>query len=208
MQIFGGHGYCSDYPVEQLMRNSKILCLLEGTNGIQGMDLIMRKLLMNKDQFNYKVYSKKIQETIDTALKNGVDKKYIDPIVKAMDSLDKYIAKMKEWGGKFMFAHILSKATPFRKAVYLVAIAWMHLWNLSISIPKLKSIVGDKSGVELNSFIADNNEAAFYHGKILASRFFISDEFPQFFGIIDSLYSEDWVILDATPDAFTGTIEM
>jgi hypothetical protein len=163
---------------------------------------------MNKDQFNYKVFSKRIQETVDIALKNGVDKIYVDPVLKAMDSLDKYIEKMKEWAGKFMFGQILSKATPFRKAVYMLAMAWMHLWSLSISIPKLQSISGNRSGAELNSFIADNNEAAFYHGRILASRFYISEEFPQFFAFIDSLNSEDWVILDATPDAFTGTVDM
>jgi hypothetical protein len=163
---------------------------------------------MNKDQFNYKVFSKRIQETIDKALKNGVNKIYTDPIIRAIDSIDKYILKMKEWGGKFMFAHILSKATQFRRAVYMLAMAWMHLWSMSIAIPKLQSIAGNKSGAELNAFIEDNNEAAFYHGRILASRFYISEELPQFFGIIDSLNSEDWVILDATPDSFTGTIEM
>jgi alkylation response protein AidB-like acyl-CoA dehydrogenase len=48
MQMFGGYGFCCDYPIEQMMRNSKILCLFEGANGIQGMDLVMRKLLMNR----------------------------------------------------------------------------------------------------------------------------------------------------------------
>ena len=44
--VHGGYGYCSDYPVEQFMRDCKIASLYEGTNGIQAMDLISRKLGM------------------------------------------------------------------------------------------------------------------------------------------------------------------
>ena len=46
MQCFGGYGYCSDYPVEQYMRDIKITSIYEGTNGIQAMDLLGRKISM------------------------------------------------------------------------------------------------------------------------------------------------------------------
>lgn len=44
MQCLGGYGYCCDYPIEQYMRDIKILSLYEGTNGIQSMDLMGRKM--------------------------------------------------------------------------------------------------------------------------------------------------------------------
>ena len=44
MQCLGGYGYCKDYPIEQYMRDVKILSLYEGTNGIQAMDLMGRKI--------------------------------------------------------------------------------------------------------------------------------------------------------------------
>ena len=44
MQCLGGYGYCKDYPIEQYMRDVKILSLYEGTNGIQAMDLMGRKM--------------------------------------------------------------------------------------------------------------------------------------------------------------------
>ena len=53
MQVYGGYGFCADYPVEQMMRDSKITAIYEGTNGIQSMDLTMRKILMNPEQYNY-----------------------------------------------------------------------------------------------------------------------------------------------------------
>ena len=53
VQVYGGYGYCTDYPVKQFMRDSKITTIYEGTNGIQSMDLTMSKLLMNKDQSDY-----------------------------------------------------------------------------------------------------------------------------------------------------------
>jgi hypothetical protein len=48
MQVFGGYGFCCDYPVEQLMRDVKITSIYEGTNGIQAMDLLFRKILGSK----------------------------------------------------------------------------------------------------------------------------------------------------------------
>jgi len=44
VQVYGGHGYIREHGVEQAMRDAKILCLYEGTNGIQAMDLVGRKL--------------------------------------------------------------------------------------------------------------------------------------------------------------------
>jgi hypothetical protein len=48
VQCLGGYGYCKDYPLEQYLRDSKILSLYEGTNGIQSMDLMGRKMRINE----------------------------------------------------------------------------------------------------------------------------------------------------------------
>ncbi len=47
MQCLGGYGYCRDYPVEQCLRDAKIMSLYEGTNGIQSLDLMGRKMRIN-----------------------------------------------------------------------------------------------------------------------------------------------------------------
>ena len=46
MQCYGGYGYCRDYPIEQYLRDAKIMSLYEGTNGIQSIDLMGRKMSM------------------------------------------------------------------------------------------------------------------------------------------------------------------
>jgi hypothetical protein len=48
IQTYGGYGYCAEYPVEQLMRDIKIASIYEGTNGIQALDLVGRKLGQKK----------------------------------------------------------------------------------------------------------------------------------------------------------------
>lgn len=48
VQVYGGYGFTREYPVEQLLRDCKITSIYEGTNGIQAMDLLGRKLMMKK----------------------------------------------------------------------------------------------------------------------------------------------------------------
>lgn len=45
LQVFGGYGYCSEYPIEQTVRDSRIAMIYEGTNEVQANDLLLRKLL-------------------------------------------------------------------------------------------------------------------------------------------------------------------
>ncbi|MDA8137379.1 MAG: acyl-CoA dehydrogenase family protein, partial [Desulfobacteraceae bacterium] len=72
MQVYGGAGYCKEYPVEQQMRDCKIASIYEGTDGIQAMDLLGRKLVADGGKaFNY--FIKQVQQTIGAAKeKNGL----------------------------------------------------------------------------------------------------------------------------------------
>ncbi|MBU2431325.1 MAG: acyl-CoA dehydrogenase, partial [Proteobacteria bacterium] len=66
VQVYGGYGYICEYPVEQLMRDCRIFMIYEGTNGIQAMDLIGRKLSMNKGQ-SFQYFMDQMKKTIDDA---------------------------------------------------------------------------------------------------------------------------------------------
>ncbi len=58
VQVYGGHGFIRDHGIEQIVRDSKILCLYEGTNGIQAMDLVRRKLMMDDGRLPRRFFAK------------------------------------------------------------------------------------------------------------------------------------------------------
>jgi len=205
MQCFGGYGYCSDYPVERMMRDSKILTIWEGTNGIQSMDLTMRKLLMNKEQYNYNVWKSMMQETMEKA-KGIVDDKYIDILKKGIEKSDEIIEMLKDTMAKGKFLHLFMHATPFQQALYMLAIAWSHLWMLVYTAPKMQELVGDLKGEEKEALLRDNEEAAFFTGKVLSSQFYLLYEFPKFFGKMDCLMTGESAVVKASEFIFTGAL--
>ncbi|NVK38341.1 MAG: acyl-CoA dehydrogenase family protein [Gammaproteobacteria bacterium] len=83
IQVYGGHGYIKDNPLEQYARDIKILSIWEGTNYIQSADLIREKLAMGKHSKLMKLFINDIQETID---KLGGD--YLDEKRSLKSSLD------------------------------------------------------------------------------------------------------------------------
>jgi len=203
IQVYGGYGFCSDYPVEQFARDSKILSIYEGTNGIQSMDLTMRKILMNPEQYDYNVFKKRVQETIAKA-KGIVDDKYVDIVQKGLEKVDVVINYLKDQMAAGKFLHIFASATPFQQAMSMFALAWMHLWMLSMTQPKMKEIVGDKKGDDLNALLADNSEAAYYNGKVLSSQFYLGAEFKKFFGMVDYILDGETAVVKASEHIFTG----
>jgi len=203
MQVYGGYGFCSDYPVEQLARDSKILSLYEGTNGIQSIDLLTRKLLMNRDQYFFNVFKKRIHKTIEEA-KGLVDYKYISPIVRGIDKMDELIDVLMKNLASGRLMQIFISATPVREAMTMLTHAWMHLWSLTIAAKKMKELVGDLKGDDRDKFIHENVEAAFYSGKVLSSQYYVGAYFLNYFGKVESILAEETAIIKSTEAIFSG----
>jgi alkylation response protein AidB-like acyl-CoA dehydrogenase len=85
ISVYGGHGFIKEHGIEQIVRDSKILGLYEGTNGIQAMDLVRRKLMMNGGRLPGRFFAK-VRESVAAA---GRDFDFIaKPLAAAVDDLE------------------------------------------------------------------------------------------------------------------------
>jgi len=90
IQVYGGHGFIKEHGVEQIVRDSKILCLYEGTNGIQAMDLVRRKLMLNGGRL-----PKRFFEAVRKDLANAPD--FIaGPLASAVEELERTTAWVQQ----------------------------------------------------------------------------------------------------------------
>ncbi|HEY0973790.1 MAG TPA: acyl-CoA dehydrogenase family protein [Solimonas sp.] len=90
IQVYGGHGFIKEHGVEQIARDAKILCLYEGTNGIQAMDLVRRKLMLNGGRL-----PKRFFEAVRKDLASGPDS-LTAPLKTALEALEKTTAWVQE----------------------------------------------------------------------------------------------------------------
>lgn len=203
IQVYGGYGFISDYPVEQYARDAKILSLYEGTNGIQSLDLTMRKLLMNPELYNYSIYIKYIRESLEKA-KGKIDDRYIASIEKALVKIDETVKYLKDQMAAMKFLAIFAVATPLQKAFTSLTYAWMHLLAITIAQPKMKELAGDKKGEERDKFLAENAEAAFYSGRVLSAQHYIGSEFHIFNSYCDQILNGETAVLKSSANIFSG----
>jgi alkylation response protein AidB-like acyl-CoA dehydrogenase len=84
IQVYGGHGFIREHGVEQIVRDSKILCLYEGTNGIQAMDLVRRKLMMHNGRLAHRFFAR-----VRAELKDAAGLAFIaSPLAQAVNELE------------------------------------------------------------------------------------------------------------------------
>ena len=201
VQVYGGYGYISEFPVEQLMRDSRICMIYEGTNGIQAMDLIGRKLSMNNGE-SFKYFIDQMKKTIEEARKiKGIERlvEKVDHAVSRLEALGQQIgqrARSEKALNAYAFAH------PFLEVTGDVTFAWMHLWRASIAAPKLAQKVGslDKDAVAAKAL--KNKDAAFYAGQIESAKFFINTLLPSSYGKMDAIFEGDTSVEDILDVSF------
>ncbi|HUN53921.1 MAG TPA: acyl-CoA dehydrogenase [Smithella sp.] len=203
IQIHGGYGYCQDYPVEQYARECKILSIVEGTNGIQSIDLLMRKVLMDKNQYNLSIFKKKVRETLSAA-ESLVDDKYRMPIQEALCKLDEVVSFLNKQLASGNLPAVFGHATSFQKALFMLCMGWTHLWNMVVAAKRLNDITGIAAVASRHEQDKDLSDAAFYRGKILASRFFIGTEFPKYASLTDAIINNDSALTEACASIFPG----
>lgn len=173
MQVFGGYGYMREYPIEQLLRDTKITSIYEGTNGIQAMDFLGRKLLGRNGRM-LDCLVKEVKKCIAAAK----TQENINPLaLKVETAVNKLSRTCHRTSAAVMSNQIKSAfacAHPLLDATGDVILAWMHLWRASIAIKKLGS-----------------KDIRFYQGKIATAQFFIDTILPVTMGKLDAITYED-----------------
>ena len=85
-QVFGGHGYIREWGQEQLVRDVRITQIYEGTNGIQALDLMGRKVVANGGKY-YELFAKEVADFIEANADNQPLKPYLEPLAAALERL-------------------------------------------------------------------------------------------------------------------------
>jgi len=162
MQIHGGYGYTKDQGIEQLYRDNRITPIYEGTNSVQAIDLVFRKLV-NKNGDIIDKYISLIKKDI------LIDEEKIKPFVKKLDQNIEILFKFTNWIKEKMKNSkddVSAACNDYLKVLGLVATA--HAWVKVLEV----------------SFKDYENNKKFYEEKIQTANFFFNRVLPR----IESYY--------------------
>jgi len=190
VQVYGGYGYVSEYPVEQLARDCKITSLYEGTDGIQAMDLLGRKLGMTKGQV-FINFLGEIQKTVALAKEIGGLEEITTEVEKAANRLGEVAMHLGTTAMSPKFKVAFAFAFPFLEVMGDVIMAWMLLWRAALANQKLES--GPKK-----------KDVDFYEGQLKTAEFFIQTILPATLGKMDGIVKSSSSAIDISEAAFGG----
>jgi alkylation response protein AidB-like acyl-CoA dehydrogenase len=203
MQVYGGYGYTRDYPIEQLLRDCKIASIYEGTNGIQAMDLLGRKLGMQQGAV-FMNFLQEIQNTVARAKKIPLLAELAGSVDDAVNQLGEAALHLGKTamspGVRVAFAF----AKPFLDAMGDVCMAWMHLWRAVEAVPQLEKRAGSLDAAARRAKAAKNKEAAFYEGLLQSANYFINAVLPGTLGQMKAIKAGDASSIEIPEAAFGG----
>ena len=172
IQVLGGYGYTREYDLEQFYRDNRLNPIHEGTHGVQALDLLGRKVVMN-DGAGLTLLAATIGATMDRARDAGGESAGLAALLQ--DKLDRVVAVTARLWGTGDVELALANATVYLEAVGHVVVAWIWLEQWLATGEK----VGD-----------------FYDGKRQAARYFFRWELPKTGAQLDLLASLDRTTLD------------
>ncbi len=175
MDVHGGYGYCSEYPVEQYLRDSKIASIYEGTNGIQALDLVGRKLGQRKGA-NVAALSEEIRRTVQELEQMNDLASHGLLLGEAAEAWVNLTAKFGELSRSKELLTPLLNATPYLEIMGDVVVGWLLLQGAGIASGKLGSLYScaekEMTEAQKEAAIRENGDIAYYCGKIAAAKFF------------------------------------
>ncbi len=173
MQVFGGYGYTKEFPAEQLVRDVKIATIYEGTNGIQAMDFLGRKLGMKKGMV-FKNLLNEMGKTAAAAMKIETLKPLAESFAGSVKDLGKTAMVIGSAAMSEKYAAAFANSHPFLEAAGDVIMGWMHLWRALAAVNALEKKTKKKDQI-------------FYQGVITCARFYMETVLPLTMGRMASV---------------------
>lgn len=189
MQIYGGYGVCEDYPVAHIARDCKVLSIYEGTNYIQSLDLIGRKMTMGKGE-PFKDFLRDITDFIESNKSNPEFTKEFEIMGEAVN----YYKRILKVIMKYLAVKNIEFISVFSRRV-LTATAQLFAGRCILD----QAILADKKTKELGKDHFDYN---FYVGKVAAARYFVRNIIPNIGYVANVVEGEDTSVLDIPIEAF------
>jgi len=185
LQVFGGHGYISEWGMEQNVRDSRISTIYEGTTGIQALDLLGRKVLMTQGE-SLKLFTKQVHRFCKDNADNEQMKEFIEPLA----------AINKEWGDLTM--KIGMNAMKNREEVGAAAVDYLMYSGYAV----FAYLWARMAKVALDRMAEGTSEEAFYNAKVQTARFYFRRMLPRTRAHAEAMLAGADTLLDMPEDAF------
>ena len=206
IDVYGGYGYCQEYPVEQYLRDCKIACIYEGTNGIQSLDLVGRKLGQRKGA-NMMAMMGEIGATIAKAKTIEGLKKYADKLEDSFNALVDLVMSLASLGKSANFMVPILNASSVLDIFGDVLMGHFLMQAACVSEEKLAAIYreagAEESKGKQRGLIRDNADAAFYAGKIASAKFFATEILPTIKSRCEVIKTGDKIAIEIADESFT-----
>jgi len=160
VQVCGGYGYTTEYGMEQLVRDCRITQIYEGTNGIQALDLVGRKMPAHMGRYLRRFFHP-VQEFLEAESADPAMAEFVQPVAKAFERLQRATG----W--------LAQEAMKNPDEAGAAATDYLHLFGwtaLGYLWAKMAKIALAKQ---------DGEDAAFYRAKLATARFFMARMLPR-----------------------------
>jgi alkylation response protein AidB-like acyl-CoA dehydrogenase len=168
LQVLGGSGFTKEYPLEQYMRDVRIALIYEGTNGIQALDLVGRKLTMHKGRL-LQNFQKEVQEFIN----ENKDNEKLSTFIKALEVAVKEVMASTMWlmqNGMQDPENALSSASDYLNLVALTSLTYM--WARMAKFSDGKNEPQHKTKIKTGTYFIDKfiPEIQMYSKKVQSGK--------------------------------------
>jgi len=170
LQVFGGHGYIKEWGMEQIVRDTRISTLYEGTTGVQALDLLGRKVMLTQGRM-LKNFTKIVHKFCLDNVDNQALREFVEPLTQIN----------KEWGDVTtqigMRAMVNQEEIGAASVDYLMYsgyVTFAYFWALMAKVAQEKLAAG-------------TTETGFYTAKVQTARFYFQRILPRTAGHVGSL---------------------
>ncbi|MEW6994200.1 acyl-CoA dehydrogenase C-terminal domain-containing protein [Colwelliaceae bacterium MEBiC 14330] len=190
-QVLGGHGYVREWGQEQLVRDVRIAQIYEGTNGIQAMDLLMRKVIGSKGEL-FNVFANEVTAYIDSQQGNDAMAEFIEPLAISLSDLK----QVSEW--------LLAKSVEDPNEIGVAANDYLHLLGytaMAFVWAKMAQVALNQDDGTLNKVPTEFGDE-FYQSKILTARYYFARLLPRRLSLIATIKSGCASLFDLDEELF------
>lgn len=172
VQVHGGSGYIEEFPIAQMLRDNRVFSIYEGTNEVQAMDLLGRKVAMHQGAY-FRALLEEINKTLDEAKEVEPLAEQAASVKQALDAMIDLTMHLGAIGLSGDHETYISYATPYMRAFAQLVVSWLFLWE---------SVTAQRA-------LDSGSDDPFYDSKIATAEYYIGTAVPHTLMLCESIKS-------------------